>query len=383
MKKSNNILIVSSEFPPGPGGIGNHAYNLFKIFKSDNWNVVLFVKQLYVKISEKNEFNKNLKKPIYNIIDKTTIFSFLINFWSLNKIIKKHDIETIICSGLISTYLLGFWSFFKKNKKIITIIHAGEYLSDNYLLRKLSIYFLNKSDKIICVSNFTKNKNIFFGVDEKIIEVIHNGADVKRQYDIDCSNINSFPMLNANNKILVTIGSISNRKGQLLSIKAMQYVIKEFKNCHYLIIGLNDNLNRYQKIVSKLNLTKNIHFLGVLDFKDIKMILSYSHIYLLTSRFINNSTFEGFGISVIEAASQSLPAIVTKTSGVSESIIDKETGFLASELPTEIASKILYLLKNENKRIKIGKNARIRAMSSFSWRKVGTKYKKIIYKINN
>ena len=25
-----NILFISSEFPPGPGGIGNHAWNLCK-----------------------------------------------------------------------------------------------------------------------------------------------------------------------------------------------------------------------------------------------------------------------------------------------------------------------------------------------------------------
>ena len=30
MKKKKNILIFSSEFPPGPGGIGNHAFNLAK-----------------------------------------------------------------------------------------------------------------------------------------------------------------------------------------------------------------------------------------------------------------------------------------------------------------------------------------------------------------
>ena len=27
---NNNILIISMEFPPGPGGIGNHALNLSK-----------------------------------------------------------------------------------------------------------------------------------------------------------------------------------------------------------------------------------------------------------------------------------------------------------------------------------------------------------------
>ena len=31
---SKRNLIHSSEFPPGPGGIGNHAYNLAKILQN-------------------------------------------------------------------------------------------------------------------------------------------------------------------------------------------------------------------------------------------------------------------------------------------------------------------------------------------------------------
>ena len=32
LKMKTKILILTSEFPPGPGGIGNHAFNLAEQF---------------------------------------------------------------------------------------------------------------------------------------------------------------------------------------------------------------------------------------------------------------------------------------------------------------------------------------------------------------
>ena len=42
MNVQKEILIHSSEFPPGPGGIGNHAYNLAKNLTKLNYKVTVF-----------------------------------------------------------------------------------------------------------------------------------------------------------------------------------------------------------------------------------------------------------------------------------------------------------------------------------------------------
>ena len=39
MSNHKNILIFSSEFPPGPGGIGNHAFNLAKALSKVSFKV--------------------------------------------------------------------------------------------------------------------------------------------------------------------------------------------------------------------------------------------------------------------------------------------------------------------------------------------------------
>ena len=37
----NKILIISSEFPPGPGGIGNHAFNISNELTKRGYGVII------------------------------------------------------------------------------------------------------------------------------------------------------------------------------------------------------------------------------------------------------------------------------------------------------------------------------------------------------
>ena len=63
----NKILIISSEFPPGPGGIGNHAFNI------------------------SNEFTFNNLDKLFQVILKSATYEFLYKpNLSINIIIKEY-----------------------------------------------------------------------------------------------------------------------------------------------------------------------------------------------------------------------------------------------------------------------------------------------------
>ena len=54
---SNKILFISSEFPPQPGGIGNHAYNLAKGFSENKIDVVVHTNSRSDDGREEQEFD--------------------------------------------------------------------------------------------------------------------------------------------------------------------------------------------------------------------------------------------------------------------------------------------------------------------------------------
>ena len=49
----NNYLILTTEFPPGPGGIGNHSYNLAKYLSLNEISVTVLAVSDFADDDEK------------------------------------------------------------------------------------------------------------------------------------------------------------------------------------------------------------------------------------------------------------------------------------------------------------------------------------------
>ncbi len=61
------LLILSSEFRPGPGGIGTHAYELAKTLTVCGWEITVLSPQSFEKNSVIGEFNKKQPFKIINL----------------------------------------------------------------------------------------------------------------------------------------------------------------------------------------------------------------------------------------------------------------------------------------------------------------------------
>ena len=172
MKGLNKLFIISSEFPPHPGGIGNHAFNLSKNLSDNGTNVCVITKH-QLSHDEENNFDKSLKFNVIRIIKKK---NFIYN--QINKILCISDLlrprSLVIVSGLPSILQIGFIKiFFKKNIKVILVAHGLDINPKNILVRFLVKFFSKKFTKIIAVSNYTKS--MIDWIPSKNIKVINNG----------------------------------------------------------------------------------------------------------------------------------------------------------------------------------------------------------------
>ena len=76
---------------------------------------------------------------------------------------------------------------------------------------------------------------------------------------------------------------------------------------------------------------------------------------------------EGFGAAVIESAACGIPAIGTKIYGLTDAIIDGETGILVEVKDIDSLTKaMLILAKNKEMRFKLGNQAMLRAKKVFN-----------------
>ncbi|MTO36363.1 glycosyltransferase [Turicibacter sanguinis] len=138
---------------------------------------------------------------------------------------------------------------------------------------------------------------------------------------------------------IVFLGRMSYPKNPLRLIKIISEVIKVNPKTKVALIGSGEYDNEVKNLIVLQGLTQNIKLYGFVQ--NPYKILNQSKIMIMTSRY------EGTPMCALEAIACGLPIITTITDGLSEIIIDGETGFLSNE-DNILIDKINYLLENES-----------------------------------
>ena len=112
------------------------------------------------------------------------------------------------------------------------------------------------------------------------------------------------------------------------------------------------------------------HYAGYLEDEE-----SLSLLYSAADVMVVPSRFEGFGQTVTEAMASGTPVVAFDTTGPSDIIDHKETGYLASKFdPAELAEGIGWVLRDQPRRSNIGEKARSVAIKEYDYEQVANQY---------
>ncbi len=149
--------------------------------------------------------------------------------------------------------------------------------------------------------------------------------------------------------VLLSVGTCNEVKNHIDIVKAMAIVKLKYNDILYLNIGDGPMREPLEKMTQDLGLSNQIYFLGQRG--NVKEYLRACDLYIMTSRF------EGLSISMLEALSCELPAIVYNNRGLRDLVINGKTGFLIDEKPEILAEKIIELYKDPNLTKKMGEES--------------------------
>jgi len=321
---------------------------------------------------KKQEIKEGIK--VYRIkiksffILKRLLFSLsmLKNLISLNKkynfgIIHSHFVGPL-------TALIGLTSKLIKRPFVITA-HGIGLLNDSRFKKILTKFYLSFPLKIICVSNYVAQLAAKYTKKNKIV-VINNGIDPEKLKPT--RNVSDFKKkLNLKNeKILLSVGNLVERKGIGVIIKSLPEIVKIYPDIKYFIIGDGPEKKNLQKIVHELALEKYVVFIDYVSDQDLANFYNICDIFVLMSKTIKEKEgIEGFGIVYIEASYFGKPVIGGKSGGTADSIIDGVTGYRID--PTDIkefVNKVVLLLKNDKLRKKLGQQGMKRVKTQLLWK---------------
>ncbi len=233
-------------------------------------------------------------------------------------------------------------------------------VSDLYQLKNWTAYSVRKAEKILTISQASKNDIIkYYHVPEERVVVTYPGTneaesmnDVKKKYGISGDYI-------------LSVGTLQPRKNFVKLIEAFSKILKQVQNDSLELIIAGKKGWLYEEILQapkKFGVQDKVRFLDFVPDSDLPSLYKNAKCFCLVS------LYEGFGIPVLEAMKYGCPVIVSNVSSLPEVV--GEAGILVDpENAEKIAEGLLRILRlpNEERQEMIEKG-RVQA-AKFSWEK--------------
>ena len=371
----NKVLFISPTVYSNP--ITKDIQKKFQsLSKVCNPTVFAFSEEKFNSVVEGVEtiFNKKNKNRFFNYLK--IIFLF---FFEIPKIVKDQNIE-IVC---LQDPITGFFTIFslkirKLPVKIVVETH-GDFintigLEKNLLIPKfytlifsyLAKYSIKNADLIRSISDFTEKQALNFG---------YKGLFVRFPAWINIDNY-----LNADTKRLSTgtfkiifVGSVTERKNSKIIIESLETIDEDIS---LEIIGQTPNLKYLKELNKLIASSKHAKSITMTPFiKAEELILKYSSANL----FILPSKSEGLGRVIIEAQSTACPVLVSSNTGMTDLIIENETGYIfENNNKNDLTKKIQYIIDNYESALQIGLNSKDFVKENQSVTNFEFGYKKLI-----
>lgn len=248
-------------------------------------------------------------------------------------VVHAHDWMTFD-AGIVASEVLG--------KPLVVHIHntvfdrgGGNYNSYEYEIEKRGF---EKADKIIAVSNLTKNTVAEkYGIDRNKITTVHNGVENLKREKLAPALL---PLKKLGYKIVLFLGRITIQKGPDYFIQAAKRVLEFNSKVAFVVVGEGDMQGQMMSLAANLGIADKIIFTGWLKGDE------KNQIYQAADLFVMPSVSEPFGIVPLEAIANGTPVLVSKQSGVAETLRHAlKTDFWDTE---EMANKILAVLEYDS-----------------------------------
>lgn len=161
---------------------------------------------------------------------------------------------------------------------------------------------------------------------------------------------------------LLWVGRFVPAKDLPLLIESVKELVARVPDVSVLLAGTGPKHEKIIKLAEEYDITNNITFLGRVDHEKLPQYYRSASIFTLTSRTENHP------IALMEAMSSGTPPVVPDIGWIPNMVSGGEDGVIVdNRSPTDFATAWERLLKNPQKRIEYGVNARETACSQFEW----------------
>jgi glycosyltransferase involved in cell wall biosynthesis len=223
---------------------------------------------------------------------------------------------------------------------------------------------LKDADKIITVSNATKDYVLSLGANPEKVKVMYNGVDLERFRPLAGKREKMRKKLGIpqNATVVTTVRRLVYKNGVDTLIEGAGIAVKKNPNIIFLVVGKGPDQSSVQMRAQQLGIENNFRLTGFVKDEDLPLYYNAADFFVLPSK-----SGEGLPLVALEAMACGLPVIATNVGGINEVLMSNWGKLVPPNEPDLLAKAVLEFAETDFSSRK--KELRSVMEEKFSWDK--------------
>jgi glycosyltransferase involved in cell wall biosynthesis len=359
-----SVCVVTHTFLPHVGGIERVVYEQCKRLMQKQFDPMVLTHRNY---TEKNYVFDGIRVQCYDSVNIGFRLGIpyaipqITSFKTFLETVKSNDLIHVHGHPYLSSLLAA--KIAKQYSKPLVLTQHNTFIEYNNFwdnIEKLNDMAIGKqvikeADKIIVVSNATKNYVSSLGADPEKMRVLHNGVDLNRFRPLTGikGEMREKLGISKDAKVVLTVRRLVYKNGIDTLIESAKTAIKKNPKLVFIVVGKGPDFKEVKGKIEQLGIQKNFKLAGFVSDEALPGYYNVADFFVLPSK-----SGEGLPLVALEAMACGLPVIATNVGGTSE-IINEDYGKLVppnspeslAEATLEFSHKDLSALKIDLRRI--------------------------------
>jgi len=362
MARRPQLLILTPDFPPGPGGIQVMAHRLAsgiqgfqtRTIALDSAGAQRFDSEgsLTVRRVGASGLPRVARNAVWNAVALREALRI-----RPDVVLSLHIVGSPAATAI--RRVLG--------ARTVQYYHAKEIP----VRPRLAAFAADQADVVIAVSDYTAGLIAETGARVADLRLISPGVDIP---------IDRTPEQPERPTILTVARLEDQYKGHDVMLRALASVREQVPDVEWVVLGDGSLRAGLERQVSELNLSGSVRFLGAVPDAARNSWLKRANLLAMPSRLPGGGLAgEGFGIAFLEAGAYGKPVVAGNVGGALDSVSDGESGLLVDPCdPAAVAGAITRLLLDPELAARLGSAGALRAQS-FTWPAIARRVEAVLF----
>jgi phosphatidylinositol alpha-1,6-mannosyltransferase len=308
------------------------------------------------------------------------ILPFLVSTWfSLRRRIVKGEVNVILFSSMVTASLAVSLRplMDRYGVKAAAIVHGQDVTKPVAAYQRFVPKVFAALDAVMPVSGPTGEACAARGLPAGKIHVVHNGVQLDRFAPFELAAGARAPLpfraeLGPDALLLCSVGRQVKRKGFAWFIEQVMPHLPP--HVHYWLGGDGPEGAAIQAAIEKTGLHERVRLLGRLGDAQLKELYQGADLFIMPNIPVDGD-MEGFGIVMLEAGVNGLPAVAARLEGIKEVITDDANGWFveSGDVPGYV-ERILSLDGDRDALAALSARSREHVARTFGWDAVASHY---------